>query len=222
MKKKINKKTLFIAIGVVGVLGLAALLNSLLKPKPKVQKVDTYVLSNSSTSSSSSKTTSSGIDTTNPSEVNQALGISSSSETTTSPQASDSDVVKSVMQDYLTINLDDKSIDDRNKSLSDKLSPDCYKTLNIDSDSQILKSMLADWNKDKVLNTNSPVQLLNQSIVSLKIYANTADNEDFVITSEQQLKSPASENPSSIKRTYSVKISNGKVTEINKTSEAAG
>lgn len=201
------------------------------KPKPKVQKVDTFVQNVQSNKEESSVSKSENIDTTNLSEVNQKLGLSTTESSSddesdgtdeTTTDVSNVEVVKSTMQAYCAINLEDKALDTRDKNLKSQLPKELYESLKINSDTKTLKKMLATWKSKKELNTSESVQLLEQSIQSLKVYTNDTDANDFVVIATEQLKSPASPNTSIIVRQYSVTTSDNKVSAITKTSEVAG
>ncbi|AYG01144.1 hypothetical protein [Lactococcus allomyrinae] len=193
----------------------------------KPQQVSSYIKEDKSQSTSLQATSSTKVNTENQSEVNQALGLpepssSDGEASTTTNQPSNADIVKTAMQTYTTIALDDGSLDKRSNALKNECTEALYKSLNIDRDTGLLKTMLSEWNKNKTLDTNQPIQLLAQSIISLKVYQNEADNTDYIVVVEEKLVSPASTNTSDIIRQYSVTLTDGKLSALNKTSEVAG
>lgn len=227
---QVNKK-IIIVIVFCGILLGIFISTKLMKKEPKVQEVKTFVKQDKAAISQSTEQSKIAIDTTNQSEVNQRLGISTSesssdnaaestSESTT--DISNVELVKTTMQTYSTIDLSSKTLDSRNQKLKSQLSEQLYESLKIDSETTTLKKMLENWKSKKEIDTNQSVQLLEQSIQSLKVYLNDTDSNDFVVVVTEQLKSPASPNTSIIVRQYSVTTSNNKVSAITKTSEVAG
>lgn len=227
----LSKKTIVIIGICVAVLIGLFIFKQLTKKEPKLQEVKTFVKQDKATIKQSTEQSKIAIDTTNQSEVNQKLGISTSesssddaaestSESTT--DVSNVELVKTTMQTYSAIDLNSKTLDSRNQKLKSQLSEQLYESLKIDSETTTLKKMLENWKSKKELDTNQSVQLLEQSIQSLKVYLNDTDSNDFVVVVTEQLKSPASPNTSIIVRQYSVTTSNNKVSAITKTSEVAG
>ena len=227
---QVNKK-IIIVIVFCGILLGIFISTKLMKKEPKVQEVKTFVKQDKAAIKQSTEQSKIAIDTTNQSEVNQKLGISTSasssdnaaestSESTT--DVSNVELVKTTMQTYSAIDLNSKTLDSRNQKLKSQLSEQLYESLKIDSETTTLKKMLENWKSKKELDTNQSVQLLEQSIQSLKVYLNDTDSNDFVVVVTEQLKSPASPNTSIIVRQYSVTTSNNKVSAITKTSEVAG
>lgn len=227
---QVNKK-IIIVIVFCGILLGIFISTKLMKKEPKVQEVKTFVKQDKAAIKQSTEQSKIAIDTTNQSEVNQKLGISTSesssdngaesaSESTT--DVSNVELVKTTMQAYSAIDLNSKTLDSRNQKLKSQLSEQLYESLKIDSETTTLKKMLENWKSKKEIDTNQSVQLLEQSIQSLKVYLNDTDSNDFVVVVTEQLKSPASPNTSIIVRQYSVTTSNNKVSEITKTSEVAG
>lgn len=227
---QVNKK-IIIVIVFCGILLGIFISTKLMKKEPKVQEVKTFVKQDKAAIKQSTEQSKIAIDTTNQSEVNQKLGISTSesssdngaesaSESTT--DVSNVELVKTIMQAYSAIDLNSKTLDSRNQKLKSQLSEQLYESLKIDSETTTLKKMLENWKSKKEIDTNQSVQLLEQSIQSLKVYLNDTDSNDFVVVVTEQLKSPASPNTSIIVRQYSVTTSNNKVSAITKTSEVAG
>lgn len=227
----LSKKTIVIIGICVAVLIGLFIFKQLTKKEPKLQEVKTFVKQDKATIKQSTEQSKIAIDTTNQSEVNQKLGISTSesssddaaestSESTT--DVSNVELVKTTMQAYSAIDLNSKTLDSRNQKLKSQLSEQLYESLKIDSETTMLKKMLENWKSKKEIDTNQSVQLLEQSIQSLKVYLNDTDSNDFVVVVTEQLKSPASPNTSIIVRQYSVTTSNNKVSAITKTSEVAG
>lgn len=227
----LSKKTIVIIGICVAVLIGLFIFKQLTKKEPKLQEVKTFVKQDKATIKQSTEQSKIAIDTTNQSEVNKKLGISTSesssdngaesaSESTT--DVSNVELVKTTMQAYSAIDLNSKTLDSRNQKLKSQLSEQLYESLKIDSETTMLKKMLENWKSKKEIDTNQSVQLLEQSIQSLKVYLNDTDSNDFVVVVTEQLKSPASPNTSIIVRQYSVTTSNNKVSAITKTSEVAG
>lgn len=223
-----NKKTVMITVICVLVIVLSVIGYHAFKPKPKVQEVSTY-LKKDTAEQSHSTTQSSSVDTTNSQAVDKALGISSTTSGSSSDEegSSSSDLtqdidVKSALQDYLNVDLDDKKLDNRKQILKPLFSDSLYKSLKIDDNTTLLKKMLSDWQTKKIINTNQPIQLLNQSIQELNVYSNLNDASDYLVVATLQLKSPMSPNTSQVIREYSLKTSAGKITELIQKSEVAG
>lgn len=221
-----NKKTIII-LSVLSLLLVAIFLSiKLNKKEPHVQEVSTFVKREKQESKQSTPTSKTSIDTTNLSEVNQRLGLSTSESSSSDSLSEVSsptniDTVKSTMQSYCAIELDKNKLDNRSKKLKNLFPPDLYEQLKIDNDTKQLKKMLDDWTDKKVIDTNQSTPLLSQSIQSLKVYSNATDTDDFIVIVTLQLKSPSSPNTSQVIRQYSVKTSQNKVSEITNTSEVA-
>jgi hypothetical protein len=223
-----NKKTVIITVISIFIIIFLVIGYKAIKPKPKVQDVSTYIKKDTSEQSHST-TQSSSVDTTNSKAVDKALGISSttssssSNDDTSSSSDSTQDIdVKAAMQDYLNVDLDDKKLDNRKQILKPLYSDSLYKSLKIDDNTTLLKKMLSDWQTKKIINTNQPIQLLNQSIQELNVYSNMNDANDYLVVATLQLKSPMSPNTSQVIREYSIKTSTGKITELTQKSEVAG
>ncbi len=223
-----NKKTVIITVISIFIIIFLVIGYKAIKPKPKVQDVSTYIKKDTSEQSHST-TQSSSVDTTNSKAVDKALGISSttssssSNDDTSSSSDSTQDIdVKAAMQDYLNVDLDDKKLDNRKQILKPLFSDSLYKSLKIDDNTTLLKKMLSDWQTKKIINTNQPIQLLNQSIQELNVYSNMNDANDYLVVATLQLKSPMSPNTSQVIREYSIKTSAGKITELTQKSEVAG
>lgn len=223
-----NKKTVIITVISIFIIIFLVIGYKVIKPKPKVQDVSTYIKKDTS-EQSHSNTQSSSVDTTNSKAVDKALGISSttssssSNDDTSSSSDSTQDIdVKAAMQDYLNVDLDDKKLDNRKQILKPLFSDSLYKSLKIDDNTTLLKKMLSDWQTKKIINTNQPIQLLNQSIQELNVYSNMNDANDYLVVATLQLKSPMSPNTSQVIREYSIKTSAGKITELTQKSEVAG
>lgn len=223
-----NKKALMFTMISILIVVFSVIGYNAIKPKPMIQEVSTY-LKKDTTEQSYSTTQSSSVDTTNSQAVDAALGISSttssSSSETEEPSSSDSveDVdVKAAMQDYLNIDLDNKKLDTRKQNLIPLFSDSLYKSLKVEDDTTLLKKMLSDWQTKKIINTNQPIQLLNQSIQELNTYSNMNDANDYLVVVTLQLKSPMSPNTSQVIREYTLKTSAGKITELTQKSEVAG
>lgn len=223
-----NKKTVIIIVISIFIIIFLVIGYKAIKPKPKVQDVSTYIKKDTSEQSHST-TQSSSVDTTNSKAVDKALGISSttssssSNDDTSSSSDSTQDIdVKAAMQDYLNVDLDDKKLNNRKQILKPLFSDSLYKSLKIDDNTTLLKKMLSDWQTKKIINTNQPIQLLNQSIQELNVYSNMNDANDYLVVATLQLKSPMSPNTSQVIREYSIKTSAGKITELTQKSEVAG
>ena len=223
-----NKKTVIIIVISIFIIIFLVIGYKAIKPKPKVQDVSTYIKKDTSEQSHST-TQSSSVDTTNSKAVDKALGISSttssssSNDDTSSSSDSTQDIdVKAAMQDYLNVDLDDKKLNNRKQILKPLFSDSLYKSLKIDDNTTLLKKMLSDWQTKKIINTNQPIQLLNQSIQELNVYSNMNDANDYLVVATLQLKSPMSPNTSQVIREYSIKTSAGKITELTQNSEVAG
>lgn len=223
-----NKKTVIITVISIFIIIFLVIGYKAIKPKPKVQDVSTYIKKDTSEQSHST-TQSSSVDTTNSKAVDKALGISSttsissSNDDTSSSSDSTQDIdVKAAMQDYLNVDLDDKKLDNRKQIIKPLFSDSLYKSLKIDDNTTLLKKMLSDWQTKKIINTNQPIQLLNQSIQELNVYSNMNDANDYLVVVTLQLKSPMSPNTSQVIREYSIKTSAGKITELTQKSEVAG
>lgn len=223
-----NKKTVIITVICVLVIVVSVIGYKAIKPKTKVQDVSTYIKKDT-TERSHSTAQSSSVDTTNSQAVDKALGISSTTsssstddETSNSSDSTQDIDVKAAMQDYLNVDLDDKKLDNRKQILKPLFSDSLYKSLKIEDNTTLLKKMLSDWQTKKIINTNQPIQLLNQSIQELNVYSNMNDANDYLVVATLQLKSPMSPNTSQVIREYSVKTSAGKITELTQKSEVAG
>ena len=230
MKLKPNKTALivgasFLALGLV----IFIVMNGN-KPKTATQKVSTFVKFDGKVKSSTQLSSGKKIDTADPDAVAAELGLKSSSNnldsdktssTSAQPTSSNSDLVQTTMQNFVSISLDNKELDKRNERLQQKLTDSLYDSLNIEADTKTLKTMWDNWENKKVLDTNQPVQLTNQNIKSLKVFQDSSDDTNFIVTTSVEIQSPASPNTSIINREYTVQLENGKLNTITKVSEAA-
>jgi hypothetical protein len=228
MKLKPNKTALivgasFLALGLV----IFIVMNGN-KPKTPTQKVSTFVKFDGKEKTSTQLSSGKKIDTSDPDAVAAELGLKSSSESSASdktsstslqPAISNSDLVQSAMQNFVSISLDNKELDKRNEQLKQKLTDSLYGALNIESDTETLKTMWGNWENKKVLDTNQPVQLTNQNIKSLKVFQDSSDDTNFIVKTSVEIQSPASPNTSIIDREYTVQLENGKLNTITKVSE---
>lgn len=234
MQKKSTKAALIVGAAFLLLVFVVGFIMSNRKPKTPEQKVKTFVNYDGKNSAQSSSSSSEKVDTTNPSEVAKKLGLdpsgssnssaTSESQTTTSTTPTkplNRDVVKQVMNQYVTVTLDDKALDNRQTQLKNGCSDALYQSLKVATNTQLLKTMWKKWQDKKELDTNQPVQLTNQSIQSLNVFQNVADESKFIVKAEIKIQSPASPNSSILKRDYTVEVQNGKLTLINKDSEVA-
>lgn len=230
MQLKPNKTVLIVGASfLVLVLVFFIVMNSN-KPKTPTQKVSTFVKFDGKEKSSTQLSSGKKIDTADPDAVAAELGLKSSSSnlgsdktssTPAQPTSSNSDLVQTTMQNFVSISLDNKELDKRNERLQQKLTDSLYESLNIEADTKTLKTMWDNWENKKVLDTNQPVQLTNQNIKSLKVFQDSSDDNNFIVTTSVEIQSPASPNTSIINREYTVQLENGKLSTITKVSEAA-
>jgi hypothetical protein len=229
MQLKPNKIVLVVGAVFLILVFVIAIVRSNNKHKTPTQKVSTFVKFNSGESPSVQSSKDKKIDTTDPSAVAAELGLDSSENSSTSetprsseqPKVSNCALVQTAMQNFVSVSLDNKKLDKRDEQLKQEVTDSLYQELNIDSDTKILKTMWDNWQNNKVLDTNQPVQLTNQKIQSLKVFQDTSDDTNFIVTTSIEIQSPASPNTSVINREYTVQLEGNKLNSITKLSEVA-
>jgi|GEM_PF-6040529 len=226
MLKK-SKRTAFIVGAVFLILTLIVfVIMRATKPKEETQNVTTFVKFSSGAASKNQTAKTKKIDTTDPQAVDAELGLSTSKSTTESSgtkgtSLTNSELVHQAMQDYLTVTLDSGALESRNGKLAQVLAPDLYTSLNIEVNTATLKTMWENWQKDKVLDTNQPVQLINQAVSNLTVFQDTTNETNFIVKAALEIQSPASPNTSHMDQEYTVQVQDGAIVALTKVSEEA-
>ncbi|WP_172356670.1 hypothetical protein [Pseudolactococcus insecticola] len=154
-------------------------------------------------------------------KINEASSIQStesekisSSELKTKTSDSEKDR-QAVFENYLTIELNQDALTKRQAGLKATMTDDLYQKLSVASDTNILKKMLSDWTDKKIMNSNMPVQLLEQDISDIKVSENVQDKNQMMVQVFLKLTSPMSPTPAKASRIYSVTFSGDKMSDIN-------
>lgn len=162
--------------------------------------------------------------TTNSNMIDTNTNTSSTTGTATSQQVSSdaarkintSDKIKKFLNVYFTWDLDENSVNNREKVLKDFMSKELYESKNIEADSDSLNELIHTYKETKEINTSNSTQLISSRYVSSKVYQDTTDPNLYRVNVKLQQKAPYQDSASMKTETYNIHFDNDKVTQMVK------
>lgn len=153
-------------------------------------------------------------ETTHSSQVTNSTGSFSDNTEEVEAPIEDAAQLKNFLELYFSWDLTDESVDERVARLEEMINPNCFESLNIVSDSQTLKEMIATYEETKEINTSNSTQLLSSRYLSSEIYQDTADRMIFYVEVRYEQKAPYQDDAYITKESYRIILENGRVSEI--------
>lgn len=130
-----------------------------------------------------------------------------------------SDTIKKFLNVYFTWDLDENSVNNREKKLKDFMAKELYESKNIEADSEALNELIHTYKETKEINTSNSTQLISSRYISAKVYQDTIDPTLYKVNVKLQQKAPYQGSASLKTETYSVYFDKDKVTRMDKENE---
>lgn len=129
------------------------------------------------------------------------------------------DKIKKFLSIYFTWDLDENSVNSREKKLKDFMSKELYESQNIEADSESLNEIIHTYKETKEINTSNSTQLISSHYVSSKVYQDTGDPNLYRVNVKLQQKAPYQGSASLKTETYNIYFDKDMVTRMDKVNE---
>ncbi|EOD7438238.1 hypothetical protein ACJQ40_002743 [Enterococcus faecium] len=130
-----------------------------------------------------------------------------------------SDKIKKFLSIYFTWDLDESSVNSREKKLKDFMSKELYESKNIEADSESLNEIIHTYKETKEINTSNSTQLISSHYVSSKVYQDTGDPNLYRVNVKLQQKAPYQGSASLKTETYNIQFDKDMVIRMDKVNE---
>lgn len=130
-----------------------------------------------------------------------------------------SDKIKKFLNVYFTWDLDENSVNNREKKLKDFMAKELYESKNIEVDSEALNELIHTYKETKEINTSNSTQLISSRYVSAKVYQDTADPTLYRVNVKLQQKAPYQGSASLKNETYNIHLDKDKITRMDRENE---
>ena len=194
-KKKRSKIVLVAVIGFIGVAFVVTLVTAKSQPTGNSTPKQ-YILGNSSALPQDNSS------------------MSSESSASSKKTQNDTQLVTQFVQDYLSQKLDTKQLTERAGRLKTECSTSLFQSLAIDSTTKQLQTMLNEYQKDKQVNTNSSVRLVNRAIQNLTLYQEVGQASSYFARVTYTETAPDHLGAFSFEEQLTLSINNGQIVAL--------